>query len=380
VAQAPSIALVLPNLDAGGAEMQLLQLAGFLARGRRRTRIVCLDRRGVLAERLPGGVEVVDLGVPSAKRAIRHLARALAGDDVVVSSLKHVSLAVEAARRLGNRRVLHVVRVANTYSRELAGTSPLRRAAWATALRFLHRGAALAICGSEGVRADLLRVTGASAERVKVIGNPVFDAELLRRADLPTGDAAFDALPGPKLVAAGRLEPQKGFDVLVAAFATAFPADDARLFVLGEGRERDKLRWLAAQLGVGERVFLRGFVANPYPYLARCDAFALSSRYEGLPNVLIEALCLGRSVVATDCASGPREILEAVQAGRLVPVDDVAAMAEALRASVREPPAAAAVERARSLFRREDRLADWAAEIDRLALGFQSELTQPLAR
>jgi glycosyltransferase involved in cell wall biosynthesis len=377
----PSVAVVLPNLDAGGAEIQLVQLASFLAQRGWPARIVCLDARGVLAERVPSGLTVTDLGVRSARRAIPLLAKTLAAeaDAVVVSSLKHVSLAVEAARRLGRAPARHLVRVANTYSRELGRAGFLRRSAWRSSLRWLHRSTDATVCGSEGVRRDLVALTGIDPARVRVIHNPVFDAALLRRAAEPAQDAELERHPGTKLVGAGRLEPQKGFDVLVAAFAAAFRGQAATLFVLGEGRERERLRALASELGVGEQVRLPGFVANPYPYFARCDAFVLSSRYEGLPNVLIEALCLGCSVVATDCASGPREIVEAVGAGRLVPVDDGPALAEALRAAAGDTPPGAAIERARALFDREARLTDYAHAIERLA-GLQSGSTQPLVR
>jgi len=129
----------------------------------------------------------------------------------------------------------------------------------------------------------------------------------------------------------GKLKPQKGFDVLLRAFARVRAARPARLVILGEGPQRRALEQLARELGLSaDDVALPGFVANPYAWMARSAVFALSSRWEGLPNALIEALACGCAVVSSDCPSGPAEILENGRLGPLVPVDDAAALAAAI--------------------------------------------------
>ena len=115
------------------------------------------------------------------------------------------------------------------------------------------------------------------------------------------------------------------------AFALVRRERTARLLILGEGPERPVLRALADSLGVGADVDLPGWARNPYPYMRRAAAYVLSSRWEGLPSVLIEALFCGCPVIATDCPSGPREILEGGRHGALVPVGDAAALAGAIR-------------------------------------------------
>jgi glycosyltransferase involved in cell wall biosynthesis len=127
---------------------------------------------------------------------------------------------------------------------------------------------------------------------------------------------------------------QKDFPTLLRAFAQLRQTRHARLLILGEGEERQMLEALSARLGVNEDVSLPGFVENPYPYMVNASVFALSSRWEGLPTVLIEVLYCGTPVVATDCPSGPREILRSGEIGRLVPMEEPAALAEAIAATL----------------------------------------------
>ena len=132
------------------------------------------------------------------------------------------------------------------------------------------------------------------------------------------------------VLAAGRLVALKGFDTLLRAFARVRQQMPARLVILGEGSERSNLERLAAELGVAADVDMPGFDPNPFRYMKRAGVFVLSSRYEGLPNVLIQAMACGCPVVSTDCPNGPAEILDGGRYGPLVPVDDVEALAYAM--------------------------------------------------
>ncbi len=153
-----------------------------------------------------------------------------------------------------------------------------------------------------------------------VIPNPVLRP---RSGDVP---------PEPLVVGIGRLVPQKGFDVLVRAFADAAPRLPGwQLLIAGEGPERQSLQSLAHELGVADRVALPGVVRDNDGLLRRASIFVLASRFEGFPNALAEAMASGRAVVATDCPTGPRELTRDGTAGLLVPVDNVAAMSGALQ-------------------------------------------------
>jgi glycosyltransferase involved in cell wall biosynthesis len=144
----------------------------------------------------------------------------------------------------------------------------------------------------------------------------------------------------------GRLTRQKDFPTLIRAFAAVRKVRDCRLVILGEGKDRPALEALAKEMGVGGDVDLPGFVENPYAHMSRASLFVLSSAWEGSPNVLTEALALGLPAVATDCPSGPREILEDGRYGPLVPVGDADALAGAILKTLTHPPESAELKRA----------------------------------
>jgi len=137
----------------------------------------------------------------------------------------------------------------------------------------------------------------------------------------------------------GGLRQQKDFGTLIRAFAQLCRSREARLIILGQGRQAARLQRLARRLNVADKVDLPGFAANPYAYLAAASLFVLSSRWEGLPNVLIEALALGTPVVSTDCPGGASEILEGGRHGILVPTQDWRAMGDAMASTLTDPPA-----------------------------------------
>jgi glycosyltransferase involved in cell wall biosynthesis len=183
---------------------------------------------------------------------------------------------------------------------------------------------------------DGARVAGLNRDAIHVIPNPVITPELTTRAAEPVDHPWLNDPEGPPVVmGVGRLTDAKDFPTLLRAFARLREKRPARLILLGEGKQEEPLRELATELGIGEDVDLPGFAANPYAWMARADAFALSSKVEGSPIVLTEALALGVPAVATDCRSGPREVL----AERwLAPVGDDAALAERLAAVLDAPP------------------------------------------
>jgi glycosyltransferase involved in cell wall biosynthesis len=140
------------------------------------------------------------------------------------------------------------------------------------------------------------------------------------------------------VLAIGRLEPQKGFDVLLRAFSTMSARHpDWRLAILGEGSSRAPLEALARELGIAARVVLPGRTPDPRPFLQSAAIFVLSSRFEGFPNALAEAMASGVAVIATDCPTGPRELVQPDASGLLVPTDDVAGMADALERLAADP-------------------------------------------
>ncbi len=190
---------------------------------------------------------------------------------------------------------------------------------------------------SRGMAAEFLRLSSASAHKVHVIHNLVVTPELLESVAGNVEHPWFQDRHIPIIIGVGRLVPVKGFDVLIRAFAGLRQSRPARLMIIGEGPERTALERLAGELGVHGDVDLCGFQENPWAFMKRSSVFVLASRQEPFGNVLAEALALGVPVVATDCPHGPREILDGGRLGRLVPVGDEGALAEAIIETLDNP-------------------------------------------
>lgn len=194
-------------------------------------------------------------------------------------------------------------------------------------------------CVAEGVAQDLQAIYQVPKQQIAVIPVP-FDLEAISQVAQQSIAAAHEGIfCRPTLVAAGRFTSQKRFDLAIAALQQLHHKYqlDANLLILGEGALRPQLEAQVEKLGLHDRVFLPGFVANPHAYMRRAQAFLLTSDYEGLPRVVIEALAIGCPIVATNCPSGPDEILESGKHGWLVPVGDVDAIAQALASVLTQP-------------------------------------------
>ena len=191
---------------------------------------------------------------------------------------------------------------------------------------------------SEGVRHSVSSKAGLPKERITTIYNPVVTPRLaVLSREVPPHPWLAGGGP-PVILSAGRLTPVKDFPTLIRAFQKLSMVTHARLILLGDGSQRKDLTALVRRLDLEDRVSMPGWVDNPYAFMARASLFATSSRMEGLPGVLIEALACGCPCVSTDCPSGPAEILEGGRIGRLVPIGDVEALAEAMRLTLEDPP------------------------------------------
>ena len=256
--------------------------------------------------------------------------------------MTHVNLAtIAAAKAAGFKGRLMVVEH-NTMSQKIGQA---RRPAAKLAYRLAplgYRFADVVACVSQGMADDLQALTHLPAGKIRTLYNPVVDEGLPARAAAPLDHPWFAPGEPPVLLGIGRLHPQKDFATLLRAFASVRALRAARLLILGEGEERTALEALASELGIAADVALPGFAANPFAYLSRAGAFVLSSRWEGLPTVVIEALACGAPVVSTDCPSGPDEILQGGRLGALTPVGDADALARAMLETLAAPPDPAA--------------------------------------
>lgn len=329
----------------GGVERMVASLAGGMAETGLAVDLVLAKARGEHVQAIPPSVRVVRLGSDHTATALPALARYLRRErpDALLAAKDRAIRTAVLARRLAGVGVPIAGRLGTTVSAALEGKHPLRRALWYANMRLFYRGVERIVAVSQGVADDVRRITGLPAERVVVVRNPVVTPQLAERAAQPVTHPWLAQRTVPVVVGAGRLSRQKDFPTLLHAFALLRRDLPCRLLILGDGGERAALLELADRLGIGADVELPGFQANPYPWFARADLFVLSSRWEGSPNVLTEALALGTPVVATDCPSGPAEILQGGHFGPLVPMGDAAALAAAMRATLANPLPAAAL-------------------------------------
>ena len=319
------IALLLRSLPAGGVERVTLRLAqGFLERGHV-VDLVLIAHAGVWRDRIPVGVNVFDLrGPESVIRApwrfpavasrYRSYVRTNAPDVVIAAKEQANALALCASIPVVATR--HV---------------PLDEASMNGALLYrwwTGRRARAVVAVSEALAGELRQIVPSQCT-VAALPNAV----LLVDPPEP-GDSPFPPNAGADVLAVGRLSEQKGFDLLIEAFARVVQRRVARLSIVGDGPDRERLQRQIDGLGLRSHIRLVGQVARPRLWMRHADLFVLSSRWEGLPTVLIEALAEGTPVVATDCRTGPREILQSAP-GSLVPVT-VAALAQGIQEALDE--------------------------------------------
>jgi glycosyltransferase involved in cell wall biosynthesis len=241
------------------------------------------------------------------------------------------------ARWLAGTRVRTLVSVRSMLSGQqevVDFRSPLVRRIHAHCVRLLARCcypyADGVVTVSDGAASDIARLTGLPLSRITVIRNPVIRPQLFSRAAERVTHPWLAGDGPPVILGVGRLHRIKDFTTLIKAFSLVRRQREARLVILGDGPERNSLLQLARERGVAADVDLPGFTGNPYPAMRAAAVLALTSRFDALPGVLIEALALGIPIVATDCPSGPREILRGGRYGELVPVGDAAGVAAAI--------------------------------------------------
>ncbi|MBS3984045.1 MAG: glycosyltransferase [Selenomonadales bacterium] len=326
------VALFLPTLGGGGAERVMVNLAQAFAERGLSVDLVVAKAEGPLLASVPPEVRLINL---NGKRVLTSLP-ALVGylrreqPRALLSALDYANVVTLCARRLASKQGRIVVSEHNTLSMNASRSNTASGRVMPWLARALYPMADAIVAVSHGVAVDLAKVTGLPRERITVIYNPVVSPKVLRLANELNPHPWLAPGELPVILGVGRLTAAKDFPTLLRAFALVRPTCSARLVVLGEGDERARLAALASELGIQDYVSMPGYVDNPYAYMARASLFVLSSMWEGLPTVLVETMALGTPVIATDCPSGPAEILEDGKWGQLVPVGDHKALADAI--------------------------------------------------
>lgn len=371
------ITFFLPHFPAGGQEqVTLLLMAGLAQRGHR-VELLLERREGAFLARIPETVSVRELrrrsrwsgyrrflpGWP--REGFRHLRGALglgprsiplhrlitlvdyletSQPDILISAHDRAPLLALWAAHIARNRVATMIVEHSILSRNAAAARADARSDAImthrlTLMRRLYPEADALVAVSDGGAADLATTLDLPRQAVCTLHNPVIDADFADLAAQHVNDAWLDDNAPPVIVCAARLAPEKALHVLIDAFAQLdSQGHEARLVILGEGPERERLSRRIAEHALEARIRLPGQVDNPYAWMRRCALFVLSSEFESLPTALIEAMACACPVVATDCPGGTREILQDGRYGALVPVGDAPALADAMARTLANPP------------------------------------------
>lgn len=310
--------------------------------------VLRIEGHGPHWDSLPDEVRLISLGTSHVGTALLPLIRYLRRERprVLLTDKDRVNRLALWARRLARVPTRVCIRLGTTVSVNLTSRPVWDRWVQTQSMRRFYGWADCILVPSQGAAVDLARFAGIAEERIHVVASPVITPQFQALAAQEPEHPWFRDNGPPIILGVGELSARKDFATLVSAFALLRRHRDCRLVIFGEGRRREQLERLAQELDVAPYLALPGFVANPYPYMARAAVFALPSRWEGMPVVLIEALGLGTPVVATDCPSGPRELLDEGRHGRLVAVGDAEALARALEDTLDHPPEPAALRQA----------------------------------
>lgn len=338
------IAIYIDSLQGYGADKTLLKIAEGLAAIGLEVDLVTAKKTDKVDSQINPAVNLIDLKSSRfnvIKNVVGLTTYLIKHQPTILFSSIHFNnitsvFALTLARLAGVKSKL-VVRQANSLEYQLKGYPFPIGILMYPLLRLAYEKADLIISPSKGLISDLTEFMKAEESKIELIYNPTVTSDIYEKAQQEINHPWFQQESFPVILGAGRLKPQKDFITLIKAFARVKQdVQDAKLVILGEGGQRQELESLVTQLGLEGDVDLIGFQKNPYAFMAKADVFVLSSIYEGLPNILIEALALKKKIVATNCPSGPAEILKFGKFGSLLPISSPFLLESAISKALKE--------------------------------------------
>ncbi len=325
------IAIFLPELLGAGAERVMINLASGLAQKGFPVDLVVSLAKGSYISEVPNSVRLVDLKSSGVLRSFPELINYLRRyqPSVILSSL-HTNIVVVWAKLF----IGYPCRII-LCQHDIFTLVPPKNANFKSRLlpylaKIFYPWADGIVAVSKGVAAGLSDELSIPREKIRVIYNPIITPDVRNKSREDVDHPWLKAGEIPVILGVGSLCQRKDFSTLILAFAEVRKVMPVRLIILGEGKERPILEALVRGLKIEDSVSLPGFVLNPYSFMKRSSVFVLSSLAEGLPTVLVEAMYCGNAVIATDCPSGPSEILADGKYGQLIPIKDVSSLKVAI--------------------------------------------------
>lgn len=330
------ITFFLQNLEVGGAERSIVRLANILDKDCFDVSFLLCSKTGNLLKALPEDIKIFGLKSKHVSLSLFRVVNYFNTEkpDIVISVLDHVNIISIIASLFCKIKPKIIITERSTFTRVSTHSASklkqrlISRFILPVLVKILYKRADSIVCVSQGVADDISGVIG-NLPTIKVIYNPVVDTEKIEKLiNEPLEEPIDNSLPN--ILAVGRLTKAKDYFTMLKAFSLVLKEVPANLLIIGEGEERWKIEKAISDLNISKNVVLLGLQKNPFKYMAKADVFVLSSILEGFPNVLVEAMACGMSVISTDCQSGPNEIIENEKSGLLVPVGSEKKLAEAV--------------------------------------------------
>lgn len=330
------ICIVTPTLAYGGAERNAVNLANEFVKNND-VAIIVFKYSGQLYDLVDKRVQVYDLGIKRIRHVLLRLKRVLGliNPDIVMSIMMGSNIPLGIISYFKHNYCV-VLREATTMNKRVEN-GLINKILKIKLMQLSYRNAAIIIANSFDTKKDLIKYRIKKREKIIVIGNPVLQENYDELKDELVSHKWLDDDNCKVILLVGRLVPSKNHLLVINAFPEILKKlKEVRLIIVGTGISEKEIKEKISELKIAEFVDLIGYKENTYPYYKKSDLFVLSSTYEGFGNVLVEALACGTRIVSTDCPGGPRDILDNGRYGRLVPVNDLNAMAEAIVVSLLE--------------------------------------------
>jgi len=332
------VAVFMHDFRGGGAERVSATLCNGLAdKNGIKVTVFVINKAGPMLADLSDKVEVVELGCKRMAFAFWKLSFEIKKlqPDLVISHMTHANVTACIASILGGFSKKLIVVEHNQMQNNFKVVSKFTVKLAYLLTKVLYKIPNNIVAVSSGVKESVVKFTKVNKENVVVIYNPVVSEELIDYKPIKCVDLhRFYSLNLPVFICVGSLTKQKNFPLFLRALKIVSQIENVKAIILGEGPEREELELMVENLKLQDIVDLPGFVTNPYDYISNADTFVLSSSWEGLPTVIIEAIALNTNVVSTNCPSGPEEILNGGEFGLIVPVDDEKSLSEAMIQSI----------------------------------------------
>ena len=331
------VAFMVGSLRIGGAERMMIHTANELS-GHMRTSFLSLTGGEELKSEVKNSVRLFSFGKKKSLSAIPDILRFIRTEkpDVIISTQIHVNLVAVLLKIIFGVKAKIVLREATSPGSQFIAFNDFKSRLVKMAVKILYPRADAIVAICEAVRSNLVEHRFARPSQISVIYNPVVNSNLAEKIKYDVEHDFFNA-GVPVIISVGRLAPAKNFSLLVEAFGALSKNFDARLIIIGDGPEKEKLISQVKESGLEDKIFLAGKIMNPYPWLKKSSVYVLTSLFEGLPNALIEAMACGVQLVSVDCPGGSKEVLMNGALGKLVELNNPAALADAIREACESP-------------------------------------------